>query len=233
PVGSRRSYSPGHHGSRATDATFEYRALSVGHSHAAGTRRTLPASPPVNRDTVRAAGNRGLRHPIDAGLQSDKMAPGSRQLVLRNVPTQAFKCRLPAARCALRVPVQLVLQRRGRQVPAASAGLVSPPTVGDVDRYRQHLHPHVPDPVGCASDEELNEVASIVTLGLNHEQQHQELIVTDLKHMLSHNPLHPVYVDRRAAQGSGAAAMGWVDFAEGIYWIGHDGQGFAFDNEGK
>jgi ergothioneine biosynthesis protein EgtB len=121
----------------------------------------------------------------------------------------------------------------GDKYPRPQRGLVSRPTVDDVYRYRKHVDSHVLDLVECASDEELNEVASIVTLGLNHEQQHQELIITDLKHMLSHNPLHPVYVDRRAVQGSGAAAMGWVDFAEGIYWIGHDGQGFAFDNEGK
>ena len=83
----------------------------------------------------------------------------------------------------------------GDKYPRPQRGLVSRPTVDDVYRYRKHVDSHVLDLVECASDEELNEVASIVTLGLNHEQQHQELIVTDLKHMLSHNPLHPVYVD--------------------------------------
>src|SRR5262245_2083582 len=76
----------------------------------------------------------------------------------------------------------------GDKYPRPQRGLVSRPTVDDVYRYRKHVDSHVLDLVECASDEELNEVASIVTLGLNHEQQHQELIVTDLKHMLSHNP---------------------------------------------
>src|SRR5207253_9865670 len=74
-------------------------------------------------------------------------------------------------------------------------------------------------------------VAPIVTLGLNHEQQHQELIVTDLKHMLSHNPLHPVYVTLSLYQAADVAPMTWVEFTDGVYWIGHQGSDFAFDNE--
>jgi ergothioneine biosynthesis protein EgtB len=70
-----------------------------------------------------------------------------------------------------------------------------------------------------------------VTLGINHEQQHQELILTDLKHMLSHNPLHPVYVAPQPEPHSHPAPPRWVSFPEGVYWIGHTGDSFAFDNE--
>jgi ergothioneine biosynthesis protein EgtB len=90
---------------------------------------------------------------------------------------------------------------------------------------------HVLDLLECASEDDLDKVAQIVTLGLHHEQQHQELIVTDLKHMLSHNPLHPVYVQRPPNPAVDAAPMGWSEFPEGVYWIGHEGSDFAFDNE--
>ncbi len=67
-------------------------------------------------------------------------------------------------------------------------------------------------------------------LGINHEQQHQELILTDLKHAWSLNPLAPVY---RQASSEPATEISnrWLPFAEGVAWIGHDGNGFAFDNE--
>ncbi len=121
----------------------------------------------------------------------------------------------------------------GDKYPRPQRGLVSRPTVDDVYRYRNHVDEHVLDLLECADDDALSEVGPIVTLGLHHEQQHQELIVTDLKHMLSHNPLHPVYVDSGPSASPDTATMGWVQFAEGVYWIGHDSPDFAFDNEGK
>jgi ergothioneine biosynthesis protein EgtB len=109
--------------------------------------------------------------------------------------------------------------------------LISRPTVEDIYRYRAHVDEHVLDLLECADDEALSKVAPIVTLGMHHEQQHQELIVTDLKHMLSHNPLHPVYADRPADQRTPAPPLRWVTVPEGVYWVGHGGDGFAFDNE--
>ncbi len=84
----------------------------------------------------------------------------------------------------------------GDKYPRPRRGLISRPTVDDVYRYRAHVDEHVLDLLECADDRALPDLAPIVTLGLNHEQQHQELIVTDLKHMLSHNPLRPVYVEQ-------------------------------------
>ena len=71
-----------------------------------------------------------------------------------------------------------------------------------------------------AEDTQLDTIAPIVTLGLNHEQQHQELIVTDLKHMLSHNPLHPVYVGRAPNPELEVPPLEWLTFPEGVYCIG-------------
>jgi ergothioneine biosynthesis protein EgtB len=119
----------------------------------------------------------------------------------------------------------------GDKYPRPQRGLVSRPTVEEVYHYRAHVDEHVQDLLECAEADDFARLAPIVTLGLNHEQQHQELIVTDLKHMLSHNPLHPVYVERPADPSLQAATLHWQDFAEGVHWIGHAGDDFAFDNE--
>src|SRR6266851_9933942 len=121
----------------------------------------------------------------------------------------------------------------GDKYPRPQRGLISRPTVDEVYRYRRHVDEHVLDLLECSSEDDLPRVAPIVTLGLNHEQQHQELIVTDLKHMLSHNPLHPVYMNGSPSPAVDIAPMGWSEFPEGVYWIGHEGNDFAFDNEEK
>ena len=67
---------------------------------------------------------------------------------------------------------------------------------------------------------------------MQHEQQHQELLLTDLKYNFACNPLRPAYVTADIARRAQAVtAFQWVSFPEGVYWTGHDGQGFAFDNE--
>jgi len=119
----------------------------------------------------------------------------------------------------------------GDKYPRPQRGLISRPTVDDVYRFRKYVDEHVLDLLECASEEQLSAAAPVVTLGLHHEQQHQELIVTDLKHMLSHNPLHPKYVDGQSQAAVDVPAITWSDFAEGVYWIGHDGRDFSFDNE--
>jgi ergothioneine biosynthesis protein EgtB len=119
----------------------------------------------------------------------------------------------------------------GDKYPRPQRGLISRPTVDEVYRFRAHVDEQVADLLECAEEDEFSRLAPIVTLGLHHEQQHQELIVTDLKHMLSHNPLHPVYVDRQPDPVIEVGPVRWLDFSEGIQWIGHAGNDFAFDNE--
>jgi ergothioneine biosynthesis protein EgtB len=120
----------------------------------------------------------------------------------------------------------------GDRYPRPQRGLISRPTVDQTYGYRAHVDEHVLDLLECAEPEDLSKASPIVILGANHEQQHQELIVTDLKHMLSHNPLYPEYVHRPPNGTIQAAPLEWRDFDEGVYWIGHTGTDFAFDNEG-
>jgi len=75
------------------------------------------------------------------------------------------------------------------------------------------------------------EAAERLTLGMNHEQQHSELLLTDIKHALWTNPLHPAYAEPALGEAKDAPAMEWIDFAGGVCEIGHRGGGFAFDNE--
>jgi len=72
----------------------------------------------------------------------------------------------------------------------------------------------------------------LIELGLHHEQQHQELMLTDIKHVFWVNPLRPAYRERKPPAPGKVPPMRWVDFAEGLLSVGHDGAGFAFDNEG-
>jgi ergothioneine biosynthesis protein EgtB len=116
----------------------------------------------------------------------------------------------------------------GPRHPRPQRGLVSRPGVEEIMAYRRH--------VSTAMTELLERGAgnaeSLVELGLHHEQQHQELILMDAKHMLSANPLRPAYRAASHAAVADAAPLSWVRLEGGLVEIGHDGQGFAFDNEG-
>ena len=107
-------------------------------------------------------------------------------------------------------------------------GLITRPGIEEVAVYRAHvdeamltlLGGDVPPPLGA-----------LVELGLHHEQQHQELLVMDIQHVLSRNPLQPAYGMLPWAPPP-LAAPGWIEHDGGIVEVGHDGNGFAFDNEG-
>jgi ergothioneine biosynthesis protein EgtB len=111
-------------------------------------------------------------------------------------------------------------------------GLLSRPTVEDIYRYRAHVDAHMREFLQELKEEEQAEFAGLLELGLNHEQQHQELIVTDIKHVFSHNPLRPAYRQRSAGQTVAVPSTKWISHEGGLQEIGHDQQGFAFDNEG-
>ena len=111
-------------------------------------------------------------------------------------------------------------------------GLLSRPTVEEVYRYRAYVDQHMTGLLIDLQGEKFERWAPIIELGLHHEQQHQELLLTDVKYNFACNPLRPAYVIAESSKDTRAVApIRWVGFGEGVYWIGHDGQGFAFDNE--
>ena len=116
----------------------------------------------------------------------------------------------------------------GPRHPRPQRGLVSRPGVDEIMAYRRH----VSDAMAELLERGAANVQSLVELGLHHEQQHQELILMDAKHMLSFNPLRPAYRAAPHAAVSAASALAWTAFEGGLVEIGHDDQGFAFDNEG-
>jgi len=117
-------------------------------------------------------------------------------------------------------------------------GLISRPTVSQAQRYRASVDSLIDDLLSNPDESLLDEMEPIFVLGINHEQQHQELLITDIKHVLAQNPLYPVFREPKtggrssATPGSQSSPLQFIDFEEGIVWIGHDGDGFAYDNEG-
>ena len=119
-------------------------------------------------------------------------------------------------------------------------GLISRPTVREAQRYRVSIDSHIDDLLSDADEKLLDEIEPIVVLGIHHEQQHQELLVTDIKHVFAQNPLYPVFREGRDAalprklsrDGAARRPYQFVEFQEAIVEIGHAGRGFAYDNEG-
>jgi len=113
----------------------------------------------------------------------------------------------------------------------AQRGYISRPTVDEVFAFRRH--------VDAAMERLLDdgqpisaEIESLVTIGLHHEQQHQELMLTDIKHVFSVNPLRPVLRQRALVSPPSPTPLCWINYAGGLTWIGHEGDTFSFDNEG-
>jgi ergothioneine biosynthesis protein EgtB len=118
-------------------------------------------------------------------------------------------------------------------------GLISRPTVREAQRYRASIDSHIDNLLSGADENLLDEIEPIVVLGIHHEQQHQELLVTDIKHVFAQNPLYPVFRGRArppgapkpSTDGSAIRPHDFIDFEETVIEIGHDGRGFAYDNE--
>jgi ergothioneine biosynthesis protein EgtB len=115
----------------------------------------------------------------------------------------------------------------GPRHPRPQRGMITRPGIDEILAYRRHVSDSMAELIdsGRADD-------SLVELGINHEQQHQELILMDIKHALSLNPLFPVYAPERPVSDRPTHPLRWLDFEGGLVEIGHAGEGFAFDNEG-
>lgn len=117
----------------------------------------------------------------------------------------------------------------GDRHPRPERGLISRPGLETVQTYRRHVDEHIGSWVGSRTA--TSQLGEIFELGLHHEQQHQELMLTDFKHLLSRNPLLPAYHERRAPAQGKAGPLEWVAFPAGVREVGHAGAGFCFDNE--
>ena len=114
----------------------------------------------------------------------------------------------------------------------AMRGLVTRPTVREVFAYRAHVDEAMQRLIARIAGDTRHPAVELIELGLHHEQQHQELLVTDMKHVLWTNPLRPTYRVAPAGRATDGAPLQWRDFGGGVTWIGHEGPGFSYDNEG-
>ncbi|MHA4870704.1 ergothioneine biosynthesis protein EgtB [Duganella sp. PWIR1] len=122
----------------------------------------------------------------------------------------------------------------GEKHPRAQRGLLTRPAMEQVRAYRADVDARVARLLDLSGDMDAarrGELAMLITLGLQHEQQHQELMLTDLKHLLAQSLLLPAYLEKPPARAAVAAPLDWLAFDGGLTDIGHDGEGFSFDNE--
>jgi ergothioneine biosynthesis protein EgtB len=119
----------------------------------------------------------------------------------------------------------------GERFERPKRGLLSRPTVKEVYSYREYVDENMIEFLQNSNEEIFKKLAPVIEIGLHHEQQHQELMLTDIKHMFSINPLHPVYIDDEDKRAENIPAIKWISFEGGVYNIGYDGNEFSYDNE--
>lgn len=121
----------------------------------------------------------------------------------------------------------------GQQYPRAQRSLLTRPSLEEVMQYRQHIDQCMTDLLNSSLADKA-ELQERLVLGINHEQQHQELLLTDIKHALSHNPLYPAYQSTEAPirLNSRLHELSFIDIDRTETLCGYAAEGFAFDNEG-
>lgn len=110
-------------------------------------------------------------------------------------------------------------------------GVITRPTVDQVFEYRRYVNDQMRNFINSCTEEVWEDAAAVVEIGIHHEQQHQELIITDTKFLLAQNPLLPVYKPIDQQRSSSKSALNWIAFEEGIAEIGSNGDTFTYDNE--
>ena len=119
----------------------------------------------------------------------------------------------------------------GEYHPRPERGMLSRPTVKEVYEYRNYVDQHMTRLLEETNHPQYAEITRRTILGLNHEQQHQELLLTDIKYNFAYNPLKPVYQNLPQPPEQPLSALRWFEFDAGIYQIGFNGDGFCYDNE--
>jgi ergothioneine biosynthesis protein EgtB len=120
----------------------------------------------------------------------------------------------------------------GSRHSRAKRGLLTRPAVEEIRNYRGHVDAAMAELLAGIDDATFDCIRPLVEIGLNHEQQHLELLLTDIKHLLAQNPLRPAYCRLPPQNAASSPALSWNENSSGIRWIGHEGGSFAFDNEG-
>src|SRR6202795_3268326 len=110
-------------------------------------------------------------------------------------------------------------------------GLIARPNGDDVTAYRAHVDGAVERLIEQVTPADAERVFEIVEIGLHHEQQHQELLITDILHAFAQNPTDPVYDANWQPPRSTQGPRGYVDVPAGLHAVGHEGDSFCFDNE--
>ncbi len=118
----------------------------------------------------------------------------------------------------------------GARHPRSARGLLTRPSLAEVLTYRAHVTEHVLELIAQRHGD-LGDQSYLLELGIHHEQQHQELMLTDLKHLFGSSPLQPAYAPACRTPGGDAPRLEWLSFEGGVNAVGHGGSGFAFDNE--
>ena len=125
-------------------------------------------------------------------------------------------------------------ESQGERILRSNRGNMTRPGVATVLEYRRHVEQHL----GRLFDRYRHqpppaELQQLIEVGIQHEQQHQELLLTDLKYTFGTNPLYPVYAEQPAPSEDSVREMGFIHLEEGVYEVGYDGNEFAWDNEGS
>ena len=121
----------------------------------------------------------------------------------------------------------------GAYHPRAQRGVLSRPTVEQIYAYRRHVDEFMEHLIECIDETHMQQFVFRTLLGLNHEQQHQELLLMDIKHNFALNPLRPAYQQKKPLEtrGDQPVRLNWIEHRGGIYEVGHDAESFAYDNE--
>jgi ergothioneine biosynthesis protein EgtB len=142
---------------------------------------------------------------------------------------EAFEPDFRACHDAYRVLFNSYYNGVGDKHPRPRRGMLTRPSLAEIERYRHAVDARVLALLRHRGED--RELQKLLTLGLNHEQQHQELMLTDILHLLWQNPLHPAYRADAAPDHAPYRELEWIAFDGGTAQVGHSGEGFAFDNE--
>lgn len=115
----------------------------------------------------------------------------------------------------------------GERLIQSNRGILAKPSINKVYEYREYVDRHIDELLGDSNET----IDNLITLGLNHEQQHQELLLQDIKYNLGANPHHPSYIKKEFSFSENIDDQNFLSIVEGVYEIGHDSNQFCYDNE--